>query len=380
MKTPTLTEIIEMGVAELSELLAGGTSSSLDLFYAQAILHYQRGEVKELESLHSSAASLFPDHPELLFLQTALELRIALRKRELSSIKMEKSAQAFHENSRWAGELAMLLGTACSYLEQHADSIAWFERAGKCLKESGSLRKALKARLNVVVELSHIDPEANLIPRYFDLHQAAMRAQEFSVASTCLLNISREYQIMGGLKAALKYCSEALEIAENNFGSLHFYLILAHRAQLLCELKRFSEAQTDFECALAAPFPEVKAALEVVRPMLSEISTPLKQSGKSEDLLPTWAERVGSPSAFSFSDLENSLLAFLSTGAKDRVQITEHLYGSRLSFDVKVNRFKSLLASLRRKSPHLLVCEEGKYRLSEQIIPPAKRAPKKEGA
>jgi hypothetical protein len=75
----------------------------------------------------------------------------------------------------------------------------------------------------------------------------------------------------------------------------------------------------------------------------------------------------------SFSDLENKLLEFIGTEARDRVEIVEHLYGERLNFEVKVNRFKSLIGNLRRKSPHLVICEEGKYRLSEVIPTATKR-------
>ena len=58
--------------------------------------------------------------------------------------------------------------------------------------------------------------------------------------------------MMGATYAALKYCTQALELAQKNFGSLHHYLCLAHRAHLLCELKRNAEALLDFECASAA--------------------------------------------------------------------------------------------------------------------------------
>jgi tetratricopeptide (TPR) repeat protein len=195
---------------------------------------------------------------------------------------------------------------------------------------------------------------------------------ENSVASTCLLNISREYQILGAMKASLKYCDEALRLAEHNFGSLHFYLVLAQRAQILLELGRLAEAQTDYECAIAAPFPEVKAALALLGPRLSQkgAHTPMRLEADEESLLPTWAERSEvEAEPVHFSVLENRLIQFLAESPKDRVEIIEHLYGDRLSFETKINRLKSLLGTLRKKSPHLLVCEGGRYRLAETIRP-----------
>ncbi len=373
-----LAKIIEMGIGELCEFLhsLGGEPACLESFLGQAILHFQRGELTELVSLAETAKKTLPDHPEMEEFQCAIALRIAIRKHEFPEPIFLKAEACFAKNTIWSGELAILLGTAFLYRGMHEAAIFWFKRASVLLAESGSVRKAVKARLNVLVTMSHVNQDANLIPGYFDVYRAALKVEEFSVASTCLLNISREYQIMGALKAALKYCSEAARLSEHSFGSLHFYLILAHRAQLFCELKRFAEAQTDFECAMASPFPEVRGALKILEPLLAtrEHEAAQDQLLPENKLLPTWIERKNIlEKTVSFSDLENRLLEFIGNGARDRVEIVEHLYGERLDFEIKVNRFKSLLGNLRRKSPHLLICEEGKYRLSE-VIPAAKRA------
>ena len=55
---------------------------------------------------------------------------------------------------------------------------------------------------------------------------------------------------------------------ERQMGDLNYYLTLVHRAQIHVALGRISEARIDLDTAKLAPFKEVHAAIEVVRPMI----------------------------------------------------------------------------------------------------------------
>ena len=87
--------------------------------YAKAILHYQRGELKELDSLSIIASFNFKDHPELEEFLSALALRLSIRKREIHESDLIAAEKCFSKNSRWAGELAILLGFLGLELELH---------------------------------------------------------------------------------------------------------------------------------------------------------------------------------------------------------------------------------------------------------------------
>jgi len=367
-------QIIEANLEELALFLVGrNPDESLEICYARALLSYLRGDVEGMWRIFEAARERFAGHPEWPQLEAVFFLRRDIRRREIQEETLARGIGAYEATGRWQGEIAHLLGLALAAVGDHPRSRDWFEKSAAGLERIGSHRKALKARMNVLVARSHIDRQANLIAEYFDLFKQAKRgpARDHSVASVCLLNISREYQIAGALHAALKYCTRALHFAETNFGSQHYSLVLAHRAHLLCELERFAEALIDYECALTAPFPEVKAALGVLERELA----PYLKKGKgprpaaNPAILPTWKARIGNlGKGIRLSELENRFLEFLSEEPRAKADILVHLYGDKIDLDTRLNRFKSMLATLRKKSPHLVRVEGGRYRLSDDIF------------
>jgi hypothetical protein len=273
----------------------------------------------------------------------------------------------------------MLAATGLTLADRYAEARPLFCAAEEAFEESGSSRKALKCRYNIVVCDSHLDNKPNMIPLYFDLHRRALKPEynDLATASHCLLNISREFELIGALTAGLKYVTEAIDLAATNFGTQHYYLCLAHRCHLLCELQRFPEARMDYECSLACAFPEVIASLQVLKPRLEaefpDLSTiTLSSEGKTQHLIPTWRKR-SKRTEFSFSPMEDQLIEFLSGGPKQTIDIIEHLYGEKLDHETKLGRFKSLIKALRRKSPYILVNERGNYRLADETQRPRKK-------
>lgn len=322
-------------------------SDRLPLFYGQAIIHFLRGENDLLAEKIATIPREFADHDEASPLETACDLRALIRSRVLDTAMLEQASatlNALPSNSPWRGEIAMLIATAYTLFDDYARALKLFEAAAHSLARSGFLKKSLRAQMNVLVCESHIHPSKNLFPRYHDLYRQALKRdrRETIVATTCLLNISRDYKQVGANLAALKYCNRALLLFERQMGELNYFLALVHRAEILLALGRVTEAQVDIESAKLAPFPEIKAAL-------SKIQMPVENEKK-------------------LSALEERLISLLSRGPRDRVELVDEIYGERLDHETKQNRFKSLIGTFRKKFPDMIVYEQSRYRLANELL------------
>lgn len=361
--------------ANLEELVLAientpGATMTLEGLYGAAIIDFLRGDLTSLKNRLRLVTDRFFDHPERKTAAVAIELRVQIRTRIFESGTLKAAADLAASPSRWQGELLLLLATAHTVFNSYERALELFEQAAHSFAGQGCHRKSLRARLNVLVCESHLHPEKNLFARYHDLYRRALRSRprELVVATTCLLNISREYQLIGSHQVALKYCDKALEHFESHMGDINYFLTLVHRAHLLLELGRKEEARVNYEAAKLCSFKEVHAALEVVAAALN--GAPAAQLTE-KDQLPTWQERTMAPGeAPKMSQLEQKLLRFLSDREREKIDVLEHLYGSLLPYEVKLNRFKSLVGTLRKKWPGLVLCEQGRYRLSDTLVGP----------
>lgn len=371
--------VLDASLEELVSILEKESDlSSVEAFYGQCILHAHRGELKLLKELREKGKVNFSHLPEWPGIDYVLNLRLATRDRKIDEALLKEGKRLSKNGSfgAWEGEAAMLIGSGYFQLEQFAPAKDWFMRSAKELEKIGCRKKSLRSSVNAIIMETHLDRSANFIPRYFDLHKKAeKRGGDSYVSCICFLNISREYQLLGTPVAALKYANMALEFAEPTFGAQQYYLVLAHRSQVLCELGRMSDARLDYELAMASPHVEVQAALKVVSALLREHFHDLPASpGKEGHLLNSWKSNRDKKQKGLLSELETALVDFLGTGPKSKYEVVDHVYGERLDIEVKLNRFKSLLGTLRRKHPHLIVCEKGMYRLAESFKPPKKRS------
>lgn len=368
MHTPEFSQIIESSLDELLSFIEPweftGKSLPEDLFYAKTIIHFHRGHFEELRSNIRICNERGFCNP----LQLAIGLRLAIRLREIDLDLVNKAMSVISDDEKWKGELSILIATSMAILNRHEEARLWFLKSSFALEQSGSLRKAVRARSNALIAETHLDSSRHRIPEYMDLYRRAKSVGESAVASTCFLNISREYQVMGSHLAALKYVNEALEISELSFGALHNHLCLVHRAHVLFCLNRMTECRLDIELLAATPFPEVIAAVELLKDRLMG-----RENTGHAHLLSTWREQSRFSSELKLSDLETDLIQFLSVGPKSRHEIIEHIYGERLDLDVRINRFKSLIGNLRKKSPDLIVNENGHYRLADRVVQPRKQ-------
>lgn len=374
----TLADILEPSLDELIVNIANEDPfSSIECFYGHCLIHYHRGEKDALAELQKHGAEFFHKKNQTKEWDTInylLRLRWASRAGTMEQTLLSEADERAAQAGRWHGEMAMLVGHGHTQLDNHRSAKDWFKLAAKELKKIGCNKKSLRSMLNAIVAETHIDKKANFISKYFDLYKSAEKAGgDPTIACICLLNISREYQLIGSPTAALKYATQALDSAHSTFGSQQYFLVLVHRAQVLCELGYFADARVDYELACTSTHKEVRSALEKVYEILSNHFEDLNPiSGDPKNLLPSWREHRGVGKKAELSELETQLVEFLGTGPKVTVDILEHLYGPLLEHEVKVNRFKSLLGNLRRKKPHLIVREKGAYRLADSFQPPKK--------
>jgi hypothetical protein len=373
----SLAQILDFDLKDLYSFLETNTEGSASewiTIYATVLRHFLRGETLYLKKICYDIESKCGNKMVPLELYVSLKLRIGLLDSSLSEDLVEKAAQLARSESEWSGELNMLLGAVCAGRGERLKAKDYYWEAARGFLKIGAYRKEARAKLNVLVERSHLDPNANLIAEYHDLYRYALRKEIRStlVAGICLLNISREYQILGATLAALRYCERARRLLEIEFGTCPYFLSLAHLCHIYLELKRFIEAKLAYELALAAPFEEVQSALRVLEKAFDMCA--LEQQNPSK-LNSTWAERrldwlsrKGVETPVKLSTLEQRLLRSLAAGPKTKLELIANLYGERLSVEIRISRFESLLKTLRKKQTSLVVFENGVYRLAHTFF------------
>jgi tetratricopeptide (TPR) repeat protein len=362
-------QIIEASQAELAALeIRDDLPASLE-FYRKVLLAAQSGDIKELESLLAQIRTENSWKSDFPCLETLTELRLCFLKgkhEQVSRIEIPKT-------DFWRGEFLLLQAASFEKLERFTDAIAHYKQASKGFASSGIKGKALRARFNAVTLLSHLDPSKNLVRDYFFLYREARKLKQFTVMATALLNISREYQRIGANKMALKFANKTIACASADMGGLIYFMAVAHRAHVLRELGRATEAKIDLEEAKTAPFPEVQAAVSVLERMF-ESQAQIQEGALSR----SWQERLAALSVdgahpAKLSETEEKLLEFVSRAPQNKFDIMEHLFGKKMDPFVAENRLKNLIFRLRRKAPGLLIFDGDRYFLSDQDLPPRKR-------
>ena len=201
------------------------------------------------------------------------------------------------------------------------------------------------------------------------LYLDAVKGGDHLIAGLCRHNMAREYQLLGGLRTALEFENEALELLQAEVGSLNYLQALANRCHILIDLGRLQEAYLDFEKVRLSPFPEMVEASKVIEKILGE-----NQASVAEDFLtPTWRERLGQQNRekLALGTLEEKLLHLLARRPHHKFEIIEQLYGTDLPLEHTENRFKNLLLRLKKKiSADTIVFEKGRYSLNERVILP----------
>jgi len=312
--------------------------------------------LKELQKIATYLAGPKCMLPEKELLESLTLLRTAIRERRCSE---PEGTLRFAENfPAWLGEIHFVVALAFETLENHEKSKLHYRIAADELARIGAKRKALKADMNHLAADSCIEPDSKrLIADYLFGYRQARKLKEFGIAGTVLNNVSREYHRIGAYAMALKFSNRAVALLERDFGTLHYYLAIVHRAHVLLDLGRSEEAQLDLDRARASTFIEVKSALALLEDK--------EAAADAKHLTPSWRERKATQAPTPLTELENQLIELLSQEPREKFELMDALYGKKLSFEVRENRFKVLLSRLRTKRPGLIVLKKARYHLSE---------------
>lgn len=343
-------EVIQASIEELMEYeLLGEFESEQLSFYNQAILAHTRGEVSDLEKVLPKLEGDF---------KTLASYRLQVLKQEFSETELMVSEE-------YMGEAHFVMGLNFVYSKDYVKAKSHFQKAYQVLWKQDAKKKAIKSLMNMVVSESRENNHKKLIVDYEFITKKALSIGDKITAGTCQLNISREYQMLGAFELALITCNRALGFLEGDLGATHYYFALIHRCHLLIDLKRYPEALVDFQKAKASPFEDVIEALKVVEVLLGD-----KKEIDLDHLEPTWKSRLKEHrNGVSFKDLtktEAQLIKFLSTGAKDKNDIIDEIYGKNLDYESADARFRVLLMRLRKKKPNLVVYQQKQYGISDE--------------
>ena len=364
----SLARLIEMNLAELFDFSSAWQDDPLLEYYSRVLIAYLRSDRADLRLRLGELDSLaFPEHA---LLSALVSTRIGIRERRIDSQILQRLVELSAQSSIWEGEGFFVSAMAYEVMEENSKSKEYYRRAAAALDRNGSHRKALTARLNRVVAVSRQNPERKMILEYQHLASQARRLREPGISGVCYLNISREYHRMGAAASALRHAHKALVSLRSDRGCLQYDLALVHRAQLFMESDRVHEARFDLEEARLSTHVEVQAALASLDVFAS--STP--STSQLEDLTPTWRERVIDskkkiqPAPAKLGPMEESLLRHISKSPRSKFEIIEFLFGVQIDFEAAENRLKNLLGRLRRKRPDLIVFENGRYRISDEVF------------
>lgn len=365
-------ELITLFESNLSELLDDSVHFTPPLDYYKKIkLAYLKGDVESLYKLKFDLVSMVDlDSPHYPFISFLSSIRLQLREEKVDSAALNITRLENHEHYKiWGGEINFVLGLAWERLGQDYKALNSHETSNKLYTELGAMKCANKALHNVISARSRINPERQYIPDFYFIKSKALELGDNITAGKSLLNIAKEYESMEAYLAALKYAEEGISLLDRERGSMDYYLAIAQRCNLLYNLNRKDEAKMDYEVAKAAPFSQVKAALDV----MSDYFQTETNSEFFPDLLnASWKERLclkySGGKTNRLTVLEEKVIVLLAKGPKDKFELIDHLYGNAASFSVLENRFKNLLNRVRKKFKGLIYYQGGFYHMAEDVF------------
>lgn len=367
-------ELLELSYEDLLTSARAATDSPLTEFYRAVLLAFYAGNSEQVGKLAAEAAKLefSPALPRLVLLRHQILIRNVD-----PSLVQEIIAQAA-EAGDWRGELLIVAGQGHEIRRELAPAKELYLQADRALQSIGAERKALRAYLNAVAMEGQLHPDKKLLPEFHAIYRRGKKIREYRSSGIALSNIAREYRNIRALDSALRFANLAVRYLKKEFGSVHYYKALTNRCHILYELDRQREARTDFEEASHADFPEVQAALQVIRQLIHpESNIPIRE----EALQPLWQERLregklttGKACRLNRSklgELEEALIRHIFAAPSGTMELIEFLYGTRGDIHSAEARLKSLLSRLRKKCPGLIVRVDGKYRIADVSFLPS---------
>jgi hypothetical protein len=365
----TLRELCDASLTDIHQMARNPELNSAVYFYARLMSAFMANDLEKMQELVIEMDSELRNvsSPLKEDLKEVVHLRLKLRSKVLISADLEKAcSRIFHDVLE--AEKLFVVARGWELLRNETLSLTISMNASIAYKKFECPKKSLRSFYNSIVAESRLTPYKNFIPEYQTIIKMSLDLNDKSFAGMAMSMLSREYQIVGLHAQAMDFINEALELLIFERGSYHYYNTLLQKAHLLIEEKNYSQASLLLlECKLSS-FSEITSA----RILLECTIDPNQHWSKvlEKDLMPTWKERlpellIGSKQMPSQQEgptsLEFRLLKLLWSGPIEKWDLIELLYpGDKDSYACE-NRFKNLVARLRKKFPEVLSFKDGQY-------------------
>ncbi len=355
-----LTEIVDMHLKREERTSFAG-------YYVSIMKHFYVNDTEALASLleRIKVANMKPDEKATLL---ALgKARYATCIENCTEETFEDLLGTMPDSGIFRGEFYFVIAQCFEVMGRLREMSDAYLESYKTFKESGVHGKSVKALFNHIAAEHSLHPGKKFLSDFQFLYREAKKHKVHSTAAMALVNISREYQLIGGHELALKYVNRSLALLDRQRYARSFFLALAHRAHVLVCMDRKEEALQDYREAQLCTFPDVRTSLE----SLKAIFEGKDQPGVKPALM-SWEGRVEeftvSGQKPKLGALEQRLLKFLSEGTRTRWEMIEFLYGDKLDSEVLENRFNNTFQRLKKKVPGLIVSTGGKFSLAEALV------------
>ncbi len=355
----TWPKLIDASTAEIV-LWARTTTFKDDVsYYAKVLAAYLQNETEVLRKLYDQCLS---DSPVKLL----VGLRLQIREQNLNSVYLTQISEVELPGVLEA-EKNFSLGVAWEACGNDRMAHNSFVKGFALYRAHDCPRKSLRAFYNSVAADSRIFPYKSFVGDYQTIIELSRNLKELSFEGMALCMLSREYQMVGVFDKALEMVTRAIDCLESERGTIHYYHALLHKAHVLKDLGRHGEILPLLKESELATFPAIRAARCLIEASISETST---WDPKLEaDLLPTWRNRMPAllpehtmlGEFHQLSTLEEQLLRLIYNGPIEKWELIERIYPEKTDPLVLENRFKALLARLRKKYPEDILCINGRY-------------------
>lgn len=303
------------------------SDSSILEFYQSIMLAYYQSNTEILYTLYKSIRSKILHHercqlpltPEMEVLEILCKLRYEIRSNKLSKPYVKHSLPLLKNFHHWQGEIYFVYASALEKLNLFEEAKEMYEKSYLELKKIGANKKSLKALHNVLATSGRIDSTKRLIDDFLLLAREAYKQRVKNIAGVALLNISREYQIIGFYSLALRYATRARAMLRYDKNTLQYYLSLLYHAHILIDLERYHVADQLIASCKSCALPEIKSCLKIIISLRNRTPPHLVYFKKDEIIHPGWVERLYErDDILNTSELEEKLVYFLSDSPKKK--------------------------------------------------------------
>lgn len=341
-----------------------GAARDVHSLYLHFRFQYLRGNVAAMQHLLEEHTNLI--EAEGSWLRELLRLRLAIRTKQALTEICARASEAFAGLTApaWRGEAFMVLAMALEDAQNDSAAQNAYQKSAGAFRAAGMPRKSLIARYNGLASQTRIEAGKQYFFELQSFADEAISLKCFDLAGTALANLSRDCQLAGAPELALKHCAEALHyLRAHDFGTLQYFLTVAHHLNLLLQLSKWDEAVVYYEELRLSPFNETKEISTVITDYLNA----KKEEPDYAHLPLTWRERrkdLLAQKSVRFTAKERQLVESLTCGPLSLGELTGRLYGAKIDFESGVARTKQLLHRLKQKAPQLIVREDDKYVLA----------------